>query len=100
MAIMQEPHGKLLQLQQFEDHNCSLLHDQSESLPHQTICDQIEAKNEVKKQTREAQTEFDKFVISPSSTPEGWSGYCERKGCIKLALHTSNCRAWIPPSQG
>jgi hypothetical protein len=33
-----------------------LLHDQSESLPYQTICDQIEAKNEVKKQTREAQT--------------------------------------------
>jgi hypothetical protein len=40
------------------------------------------------------------FIISPSSTPEACSGYCEWKGCIKLALHTSNCRAWILPSQG
>ena len=34
-----------------------LLHEQSETLPYQSLCDQIEAKNEVKKRIRQAQEE-------------------------------------------
>ncbi len=46
-----------------------LLHDQSESLPYQTINDQIEAKNEVKKQSREAQTESSTNLSSVLPAP-------------------------------